>query len=349
MDKISIIVPCYKVEKYIEQCVSSLTGQTYKNIEIILVDDGSPDKTGAMCDELAQKDSRIHVIHKRNGGVSAARNDGLSEARGEYIIFVDSDDYVPLDAYENMISCAVETGADMVIGDIIKVNDQEEQYAQFFAEPFLAQTREDIDNLVCTVMYKNYCPNPPSSGPAYGYGGPTNKLIRREILVNNSIHFDTRLKGIYDDIVYSMYATACSGKIAYVNKPVYYYRLVQGSLTHSFKQDMPEIAKEILNAVEEFLAKYDQKGSYRKAYYALCIRIISYCLRRYYCNRNNRASVLKLASELKRVMNSEPYVTAAKQAEVEKLTKGQQGLIKLLKMKAALLTILYYRSISSAT
>lgn len=121
MPNVSIIVPCYKVEQYLRQCVDSLINQTMKDIEIILVDDGSPDKSGEICDEYKAKDNRIKVIHKKNGGVSAARNDGLKVATGEYVVFVDSDDYVPVDAYELLYNKAIETSADMVIGDVIKV------------------------------------------------------------------------------------------------------------------------------------------------------------------------------------------------------------------------------------
>ena len=91
---ISIIVPVYKVEKYIDRCVESIINQTYKNIEIILVDDGSPDNCPKICDEWAKKDKRIRVIHKENRGVSSARNVGIDVAKGKYIGFVDSDDYI---------------------------------------------------------------------------------------------------------------------------------------------------------------------------------------------------------------------------------------------------------------
>lgn len=91
---ISVIVPIYKVEKYLQKCVQSIINQTYKNLEIILVDDGSPDNCGIICDKLAERDDRIRVIHKKNGGLSSARNAGIEIANGEYIGFVDSDDYI---------------------------------------------------------------------------------------------------------------------------------------------------------------------------------------------------------------------------------------------------------------
>lgn len=91
---VSVVVPIYKVEQYLDRCVNSILNQTYKNIEIILVDDGSPDLCGRMCDEFKERDSRIKVIHQSNQGLSAARNSGLSIAGGKYILFIDSDDYI---------------------------------------------------------------------------------------------------------------------------------------------------------------------------------------------------------------------------------------------------------------
>ena len=101
---ISVIVPIYQVEQYLSQCVDSILNQTYTNLQIILVDDGSPDGCGRICDEYARKDARIHVIHKKNGGVSSARNMGLDAAEGEYLCFVDGDDWIEPDTYERMMA-----------------------------------------------------------------------------------------------------------------------------------------------------------------------------------------------------------------------------------------------------
>ena len=100
--KISVIVPVYNVEKYLDNCINSIVNQTYDNLEILLVDDGSKDNSGSLCDEWALRDNRIKVIHKQNGGASSARNAGLDAATGEYIGFVDADDYIDIDMYEIM-------------------------------------------------------------------------------------------------------------------------------------------------------------------------------------------------------------------------------------------------------
>ena len=97
MPKLSIIVPVYKVEQYINKCIDSILNQTFTDFELILVDDGSPDNCGKICDEYAQKDERVRVIHKENGGVSSARNLGIDEAKGEYVSFIDPDDWIDLD------------------------------------------------------------------------------------------------------------------------------------------------------------------------------------------------------------------------------------------------------------
>ena len=111
---ISVIVPVYNVEQYIHQCVDSILSQTYKNLEIILVDDGSPDNCPAICDEYARNDDRVKIIHQENGGISAARNSALDLCTGEYIAFVDSDDWIESNAYEEMMSEMQKKDLDVV-------------------------------------------------------------------------------------------------------------------------------------------------------------------------------------------------------------------------------------------
>lgn len=120
MDLVSVIIPIYQVEDYLQRCVASVAGQSYQNLEMILVDDGSTDGCPEICDQWAQKDSRIIVVHQKNLGLSAARNTGLSLATGDYVLMVDSDDYVAPFAVEHLLRCAQKTDADMVICDYIK-------------------------------------------------------------------------------------------------------------------------------------------------------------------------------------------------------------------------------------
>ena len=123
---ISIIVPVYNVEKYIDKCIKSILEQTYKNLQIILIDDGSQDKSGQICDEYELQDNRIEVIHKKNGGLSDARNLGIKKARGEYIGFVDSDDYISKNMYEDMYKIIQEKDSDVCICNVYNVIDGKE-------------------------------------------------------------------------------------------------------------------------------------------------------------------------------------------------------------------------------
>lgn len=113
MEKISVIIPVYNAEKFLHRCLNSIINQTFTNLEIILIDDGSNDNSGQICDEYAKKDNRIIVIHKNNGGISSARNAGLDVAKGEWIAFVDSDDYIEIDMYEKLFNCAKKENVDI--------------------------------------------------------------------------------------------------------------------------------------------------------------------------------------------------------------------------------------------
>ncbi len=169
MPMISVIIPVYQVESYIRQALESIVSQTYRNLQIILVDDGSTDNSGKICDEYAQKDDRVSVIHKENGGVSSARNVGLSLAEGEWIHFMDPDDWLEFDAYEKIMKNATQTGADMVFfgnevfdrknktyGATLRMIDKRVQYHFKSLESFDTFLIYGSDGTVCMcVIRKN--------------------------------------------------------------------------------------------------------------------------------------------------------------------------------------------------
>ena len=141
---ISIIVPIYNVEDYLKRCIDSILGQTYKNLEVILVDDGSPDKCGKICEEYKLIDSRIKVIHKKNGGLSSARNNGLDIATGDFIGFVDSDDYIERNMYESLIEALNNNNADIATCGIIR-EDTNTQHKINIRTPNTEKVYLDID------------------------------------------------------------------------------------------------------------------------------------------------------------------------------------------------------------
>lgn len=176
--KISVIIPVYQAKEYLNRCLDSVLGQTYENLQIILVDDGSTDGSAEVCDEYAKKDERVIVIHKTNGGVSNARNAGLDCVEGDYIGFIDSDDYIELDMYENLVKLMVENCADIACGSMVHYDE--------FGAWFMP---EHPDVLCCTgveaikSMFANDCE--PS-------GYLVNKLYKKELFVGKK--FDATIK-----------------------------------------------------------------------------------------------------------------------------------------------------------
>ena len=150
MSMISVIVPVYKTEKFLSDCIKSILNQTYHDLEVILVNDGSPDSSGQICEEYAKKDSRIKVIHQENAGVASARNTGLNLAAGEYITFVDSDDYICPQMYEEMLKCAKKNHCDLVMCDCMKVysDGRQEMYSHNIRGGFYDEEQLHMDRTI---------------------------------------------------------------------------------------------------------------------------------------------------------------------------------------------------------
>ena len=215
MPLISIIVPVYKTEKYLRCCVDSILAQTFTDFECILVDDGSPDNCPAICDEYAEKDNRIIVIHQENAGSSAARNTGLDIARGEYIGFVDSDDWIEKDMFEELYKKADSEEYDIVWCDLYKEYQDNKIYI-----------KNEINDLKNIDIIKKML-----SGELSGFS--FNKLIKRTLCVNNNIIFP--IANQMEDFVFIIQSVYCSKKIGYINKALYHYRQNIDSL--SFRRD----------------------------------------------------------------------------------------------------------------
>lgn len=215
-DLISVIVPVYNVEKYLPQCIDSLLNQTTKNLEIILVDDGSLDDSGKICDEFSEKDNRIIVIHKENGGLSSARNAGLEIAKGNYIGFVDSDDWLNESMYEILLKIIKDSDSDISCCKFFKTADSEEKIPATDNE--IIQSFNNVEGLnnFYTDLYTQ-------TVVAW------NKLYKRE-LFNNVIY---PVGKIHEDegTTYKLFYKA--NKITYTNKPLYYYRITPNSITTS--------------------------------------------------------------------------------------------------------------------
>ncbi len=201
---ISVIVPIYNVEKYLRKCVDSLINQTYKNLEIILVDDGSPDNCPKICDEYAKQDSRIKVMHKENGGLSDARNAGMKVARGEYISFIDSDDWIKSEMIEDMYNRMIEDNSDLVSSGVLWVDeDGVEIRNATVSENCVLNTEQAIKELINDGKLKQHV---------------WNKLYKTDLIKN--ILFD---KGKYHEDVFWSYKVIGESKRISIEKNSYYF------------------------------------------------------------------------------------------------------------------------------
>lgn len=231
---ISIIVPVYNVEKYLSKCLDSIVNQTYKNLEIILVDDGSTDNSGDICDEYANKDNRIKVIHKENGGLSDARNKGMNIAKGEYVGFVDSDDYIAKDMYEYLYAFAVKNDLDVAMCASCDVYEDKIIYPKNFESIILDKKEKIIENIFIN----------PFGGAAVSV---CSKLFKYDVIKN--IRFD--LGKTYEDVYFLLKWIANTNKFGRCDKVKYYYVQRGESITHQkFYND------KILDVVDGYKKNY---------------------------------------------------------------------------------------------
>lgn len=205
-DLISVVVPCYNVEKYLEKCVDSIINQTYQNLEIILVDDGATDSTPELCDKLALTDSRIKVIHKQNGGLSDARNAGLTIANGKYITFFDSDDWIEPETLKVAIEEMMNNNLDLVVwGYTADFVDSDEK---------LISNRNCAVNGICELGANNTVLTQKNTLGISGYAW--NKLYKTEIIKNNNLLFEKGISLVEDILFNSAYFCKCN-KIEFIN------------------------------------------------------------------------------------------------------------------------------------
>lgn len=219
MPKISVIVPVYKVENYLTRCVNSLLAQTWKDIEIILVDDGSPDNSGAICDEFAEKDPRVKVIHKENGGLSSARNCGLTVASGDYIGFVDSDDYVLPEMYEKLYLALTENDAEISICSYSYIDEDSGQFL-----PMNVPLKAEILSRENAYSHLDVC----IEGYSY-YVTAWNKLYKKE-LFDGCLFAEGKL---HEDEFFAHHIFAKCNKIAVIDDKLYMYMQRNGSITNA--------------------------------------------------------------------------------------------------------------------
>ena len=265
MPKVSIIVPAYNVEKYLERCVDSLKNQTLKDIEIILVDDASTDNTPYICDKLANEDNRIKVIHKINEGAGKARNAALKIALGEYIGFVDSDDYIDPLMFEVLCQKIEEYNSDLVMSGVSFVdgnmfsNSGECTQKLYFENDTHFETQEEINKLKMGIV--GALPED-SDDSKYGMSIWKN-LFKHEIIKQNNLVFESEREMLSEDALFMIDYISCIKKATGINKAFYFYCRNGESISKSYKADRFQKSLVFVSQVEKRFSENIKPQDYK--------------------------------------------------------------------------------------
>ena len=247
MALISVIVPVYKAEAFLRKCTDSILKQTYPNLELLLIDDGSPDESGALCDAIAQEDDRVRVFHKENGGVSSARNLGLEKAAGDYIAFVDSDDWLEPNALEELLRVLEAHNADASGCAHRNVAEDGTSTVEAPALPAGVYGPEKITSGIVNRLLGDRLTQPVLNGFIWRF------LYTRSIITENHITFE----GAYlEDELFLMEYFCNAEKLAVTEQPLYRYFLNPASATHKYMKDFRQVFARFMERKEDLVGRY---------------------------------------------------------------------------------------------
>lgn len=318
---ISIIVPVYNTEKYLDRCIQSIRAQTYTDFELLLINDGSTDSSGVICDKYAKQDSRIRVFHKENGGVSSARNLGLDNVKGEWVTFCDSDDWIECNYLSSLI---LKCDNDWVLSSYIYDRPNKKQYEQLADETFCING----NNLTALLM-------------TGAYMTPYAKLYKSKVLEKNRIRFNTHLRSREDTLFVWQYLL-CVDKVTTLNDATYHYCITDNGLSH--KRISIEECKYSLECFYNVLVQFKEKFStfdFRIRLYWLIDEIFLKAIKEEVCENKK---FYGRRNRLQKLLQSELVLSLLKDKEV--MPKGIKrkiwDFLALNKLYILLTIYLYY-------
>lgn len=261
---VSIIIPTYNAEKSIVRCINSVVNQTYRNVEIIVINDGSTDKTLELLEKIKCEHSNINVINKRNEGVSKARNDGISNAKGKYIYFADSDDYISENTISEMVEAQEKSGAELILCGFDYITKRDGHTNVVYFEDYWEKSVKEYLELISEKLHSLY------------YGALWNKLYIREILVNNQIYFDKEIS-YAEDFMFNIEYLKHIERIVHIPKVLYYYDATDESSLSRKKHNankLWEISKIRIKIYIEECEKYKLNQCINRAYELMAMELM---------------------------------------------------------------------------
>lgn len=340
---VSVIIPVYNAEAYLEQAVESVCVQTWKRLEIILVDDGSTDNCPSICDNLAARDERIRVIHQANGGLTAAWKRGVLEASGKYVGFVDSDDWIEPDMYEKMYLEAGKQGADIVCCGIRHIFEghTHEPWDDEMRLPKNVYTKEELAKEIYPILlndgsFMGRCLQP----------NRVSKLVKRQLVLDNMDLCDNRVS-VGEDVQFSFSIITEAEKIAVLPRFLpYYYRVNEGSMTGGYDESYLEKIKYMKAQMERISQKkgvYDFRQQITNDFLCLVVLHIKGEI-----VRNRQAGFFKNRKNMKRICNDKQVLRALALYKMPKLTAAEKLFLYFMKrhfyLAIYLAVRIYFRS-----
>lgn len=328
---VSIVVPVYNVEKYLRECIDSLLSQSYQNIEIILVDDGSKDSSGSICDEYAQMDTRIIVIHKKNEGLGFARNTGIEASHGEFVVFVDSDDYADSDMIKQLLQPITEDGADTCIGGFKRVDNHKNI---IYTEKYVRQSFDGAD--VYNSFFMRILGSSPSSHDAFRMS-VWNAIYSLDIIKENNIRFPSERKLISEDLVFDSDYYKYAKKIFVIETVSYNYRVAQGSLTNSYRENKVAMICDLYEEMEKRV-----QGSFMDSNTAVIRLQKQFFVNLRGCIAQEKQSISQkkfkdMLVSMRKVCNNSTVLKVISSYPTDELHFRQKGFIFLIKHKMSFL------------
>jgi glycosyltransferase involved in cell wall biosynthesis len=340
--KVSIIIPVYNVEKFLSVCIESVINQTYKNIEILLVNDGSTDSSNNICLDYKNKDSRIQLINQQNQGLSGARNTGIQNATGEYICFLDSDDWIALETIEKSLSIAISSNSDIVFWDFIKRFDNFNINYRFLdiVNSFQVFSGNDLENLkrrICGLV-GNELRMPTKTDAIISAWG---KLYKTKLIIENQIQFlPTQVVGS-EDAPFNIESFFYSKRVTYIKEYYNNYRMNNdNSLTKHHKNTLFPRFKNLYNYVRNFLEKNDVSQVFYEALdnrFALSFINNTLTL----TGKNYNVSFYQKRKDLNLILNDDLFDKCLHQLKLKFLPIHWKFFFLLAKMKCSSLILIF--------
>ena len=337
---VSVVIPIYNVEKYLDRCMESIVNQTYKKIEILMVDDGSPDSCPQKCEDWAKKDNRVRVIHKANKGLGMARNTGIEHARGEYICFFDSDDYVALDTIENAIRLAKKDCSDIVLFGmrLVGANGKIQDIRCPYTEKSFYEGA-DILNFVLP----NIIEGSSKSGRNYNLNmSACTCLFSMKLITDNHWRFVSEREFISEDYYSLLQLYNHIQRVSVLKQACYYYCYNNTSLTHVFRFDRFERVCHCYKAMVDMCRElhYPEKiyTSIAAQYFGNVIGTMKIIV------MSSDMGFAEKAKQLKRIMKSDTLIGALQQIKFETETFGRKTLIIAIKINCVIAVYLLVKA-----